>query len=253
MSQVNKWGLSRDIPSPIARKVRQRCRFGCVKCGFAIYQYHHFDPPFKEAKAHYPDRITLLCGNCHGLVTRGFLSNEAVKRHNRSPQCLEDGFSYGPFDIGEKSPEVILGKMTFINTPIILEIFGKPLLMIESPEELGTPFRISATFHDKSGNEIFRIVRNEWQGFASNWDIETQGPRIIIRRGPGQIALKMRTEPPNRLTIEQLHMFYRGFRIVGREGQSTTTFLPDGRMWFKVEGSLIFINNDRGIVIGEDR
>lgn len=30
---INKQGISRDIPDPIKRDVRQRCGFGCVICG----------------------------------------------------------------------------------------------------------------------------------------------------------------------------------------------------------------------------
>jgi hypothetical protein len=46
---TNNHGLSRDIPDHVAREVRQRCGFGCVCCGSALYQYHHFDPLFREA------------------------------------------------------------------------------------------------------------------------------------------------------------------------------------------------------------
>ena len=250
MSEANKYGLFRDPPDPAKRQVRQRCYFGCVKCGFAVYEYHHFNPPFREAKTHDPEGITLLCGKCHNLVTRGRMSNQTVGKYNRTPKCLERGFSREPFDVGDKSPVVVLGNMTFVNTPIILEAFGEPLIAVEPPEEPGTPFRITAAFQDNSGNELFRIVQNEWQGLSSNWDIETKGSRTIIRQALRQIALMIRTEPPGKLVIEQLNMFCRGLRIIGREGEPTTAYLPDGTVWFRVPGSGATISNcDRGIVI----
>ncbi|GAH43227.1 unnamed protein product, partial [marine sediment metagenome] len=55
MSSTNQYGLSRYIPLEIKRAVRQKCGFGCVVCGSTIYQYHHFDPPFNEAKQHNPN------------------------------------------------------------------------------------------------------------------------------------------------------------------------------------------------------
>lgn len=249
MNKVNRFGLSRDIPDPIKREVRQRCGFGCVICGKAVYRYHHFRPPFEEARVHDPGGITLLCGNHHELQRRGLLSTKTIEECNRNPKCLEEGFSYGPFDITGKSPTVILGNMTFIDTPCILEAFGTPLLMVESPEEPRTPFRLSAIFHDESGNEIFRIVHNEWQGPASNWDIECKGPRIIIRQAPRRIALMIRTEPPDRLIIGRLNLFYKGLRIIGGEGKRTKAFLPDGRKWFEAKGHVSFISNAHGIVI----
>ena len=46
MTSANRFGLTRDIPEPVRRAVRQGTGFGCVICGAAIITYHHFDPPF---------------------------------------------------------------------------------------------------------------------------------------------------------------------------------------------------------------
>lgn len=48
--RVNKYGLKDTISSLVKREVRQRCGFGCVNCGNAVYQYEHLDPTFAEAK-----------------------------------------------------------------------------------------------------------------------------------------------------------------------------------------------------------
>jgi hypothetical protein len=229
MGRVNKYGLSRDsLSEPVKREVRQRCGFGCVRCGLAIYQYHHFDPPFSEAKTHNPSGIALLCGTCHDLVTKGLLSDNTVRKLNRNPKCFEAGFSYGPFDIGDQHPLVTLGYSTWIHTQIILQVFEMPLLKVEPPEVAGTPFRLSGLFYDESGKLILQILQNEWKGPISNWDIEVKGQRIIVRRAPGQIALQIRSDPPNRLIIERLDMFYKGAHILGEEGKHITAIAPDG-------------------------
>ena len=176
MGQVNKYGLSRDsLSEPVRREVRRRCGFGCVRCGFAVYQYHHFDPPFSEAKTHDPGGIALLCGTCHDLVTRGLLSESTVRELSRNPKSLETGFSYGPFDIGKQHPSVTLGHSTWVRTQIILQVFEMPLLKVEPPEVAGTPFRLSGLFYDKSGKLIFQIQQNECKGPISNWDMEAKG------------------------------------------------------------------------------
>src|SRR5574337_274292 len=91
MAEVNKFGLSRDIPDLIKREVRQKCGFGCVVCGSAVYQYEHLEPLFPDAKNHDPNGIVLLCGGCHDRVTRGMLSKETIKLKANNPKCLEEG------------------------------------------------------------------------------------------------------------------------------------------------------------------
>ena len=175
MNQNNKYGLSQHIQELCARKVRQRCGFGCMKCGLAIYQYHHFDPPFEYAKEHKEDGITLLCPTCHELEKKGLLSSNTVKQHNEGPACMKRGFSNVFLDL-QQNREIILGNITFINTPNMIEAFGKSLLIIEPPEDSNHPFRISA-----SGKEIAIIHENEWQGNVESWDIKSEGNKIIIR------------------------------------------------------------------------
>jgi hypothetical protein len=78
MSESDRFGLSRAIPPEVARKVRRRSKFGCVICRGAIYQYEHIDPEFKDATAHDPSHICLLCGGRHDRVTRGRISKATV-------------------------------------------------------------------------------------------------------------------------------------------------------------------------------
>ena len=247
MTQTNKHGLSRDVPRPIAREIRQRCGFGCIRCDCAIYQYHHFDPPFENAKMHNADGITLLCGACHDLEKRKLLAASTIESLNKHPACKQKGFSNVLFDI-QGSPEIILGNITFVGTPNMIEAFGNSLLRIDAPEIEKTPVRISALFCDKDGNEIAQIHKNEWSGDSANWDIENKANKITIRNGPRQIALILRVISPTALIIEKLNMFYRGYRFVASEGNPTTIFLPDGNVWFKTNG-MRMIGNAHGIVI----
>lgn len=236
--KTNKYGIPKIRPSEVDEEVRRRCGFGCVICGFAIYHYHHFDPPFSELKtAHDPNKITLLCGKHHDLEKRGLLPEDDIKEANENPKCLQDGFSRGPFYIGKhESPTIVLGTLTFINTPTLIEAQEEPLLKIEPPEETeGGPFRLSGAFYDKSGDEIFRIVQNEWRGPVSNWDIEVEGTKITVRRAKRKIALKLRANPPNKLTIERLDMYYKGFQIISKEGQDIRVVDQNG--------STIYVNS----------
>jgi hypothetical protein len=170
LSEVNAHGLSRDIPDPIKREVRQRCGFGCVNCGRAVYQYEHLDPEFVDATLHDPKHIVLLCGWCHDLVTRGLLSKDSVKEKAENPKCKESGFSFGPFDIGN----------------------------------------------------------NEWRSPTTNWDVEVVGQRIIIRSAARDLALILRTEPPQRIVVERMRMLHKGIRLECWEDRLLEIVGPDG-------------------------
>ncbi|MHA2267650.1 MAG: HNH endonuclease signature motif containing protein [Promethearchaeota archaeon] len=233
MSSTNKHGLSRNIPSEIKRMVRKRCGYGCVICGFAIYQYHHFDPPFKDAKKHDPKKIILLCGSHHDLYGKGRLSDITIQRYNEKPKCMELGFSFGPFDIGNIHPNVILGPTTCVNTSRILEIYGTDILRIDPPDENGAPFSLSGIFCDDEGNEIFRIIKNEWLGSINNWDIEITGNAITIRRDLRKIALKIVSRPPQDLVIEVIDMKFRDVQIKGKIGSVFEISLPNKRLILK--------------------
>ena len=241
--QVNRYGLSRQIPAPIKREIRQRSGFGCVVCGSIVYTCHHFDPPFTDARRHDPKGITLLCGDCHTRATKGLLSDNSIRRAAGTPKCLECGFSHFPLDVGERFPVVHFGNSILVGNPTIIRAFGERLFGIDRPEKGGAPFRINAMFYDQEGHEACRIVENEWQGLTSNWDTTCIGNEVVVRRAHGEIALRIHPNPPNELVVDRLDMFYRGFRVVIEAGGRTITYLPDGRMWFEWNGATLAGNN----------
>jgi len=238
MSSTNQYGLSRYIPLEIKRAVRQKCGFGCVVCGSAIYQYHHFDPPFNEAKQHNPNGITLLCGNCHDYLTKNIWSIDKLEKHNNDPKCLESGFSFGVFDIGSTPPVIKFGPNTFINTAETINVYGTPILMIEPPEVESSPLRMSGLFCDEEGKEIFKIEENEWKGYVSNWDIEITANSLTLRRDMGIIALKITSNPPQELIIEKINMNYRGVKLVGSIDSNFIIETPSGSQTL-TEGNVI--------------
>ena len=215
----NKYVLSRNIPDPVKRTVRQRCGFGCVICGQAIAQYEHFNPSFAEAKEHDPDGIVLLCGSCHDKVTRGFWSKGKVNLASQKPFCIRQGHALDAFDIGANHPIVRMGSTTWINTTTILEVMGEKILCIDPPETSNSPYRLSGFFLDENENELFRIYQNEWIGSLNNWDIEISGRNLTIRRKPGDIALQLIVAPPNEIFISRINMIYKGVKIIGSNSQ----------------------------------
>ncbi|MFM9799114.1 SEC-C metal-binding domain-containing protein [Aeromonas dhakensis] len=228
--RVNKYGLTDTIADPVKREVRQRCGFGCVNCGNAVYQYEHVEPTFSEAIEHNPEHIVLLCGGCHDRVSRGILSKDTIKLRSKNPICKQKGFSFGPFDLGLVEPTIKIGTLTCKNVESLIQIDGDSIFSIKKPECKGAPFRINAFLADRDGIEIFKILDNEWITSTSNWDVEVVGPRITIRKNLGDITLILRSEAPHSLIVERLEMVHRGVKINCRENRDLEVITRHGQV-----------------------
>lgn len=259
--RVNKHGLTDSIGSKIKRQIRQRCGFGCVNCGNAVYQYEHVDPTFSEATEHNPNHIVLLCGGCHDRVTRKILSKETIKLRSKNPICKTNGFSFGPFDLGLVEPTIKIGTLTCRSVEKLIEVDGESIFSIQKPECEGAPFRISALLTDRDGREILKIIDNEWITTTDSWDVEVVGPRITIRKSLGDISLVLRTESPHSLIIERLEMEHRGVKISclenrhlrvttrsGQELESTSMNITGSKIGFKITGESLIIGAGGGRV-----
>ena len=256
MTEKNKHGLPRNIPADVKRKVRQRCGFGCVICGNAIVKYEHFNPPFEQAKKHDPDGMALLCGGCDNEKTTGFGSTRIVSDALKNPFCLRRGYTAHGLKMENDYPVVVVGTTRWEKTITIFEVFGEPILQIEPPEKPNTPYLITGLFCDEEGNELFRIVRNEWIGSTSNWDITFSGGKVTIKRKLRDIALQLQYKPPSEIIITKINMYYKGARIFGDKNGFRAT-APDkstisiGSSNFKgVSCRTAFSINDSSVTLG---
>lgn len=254
---VNKQGLSRNIPSSVKRLVRKHCGFGCVICGNAIVQYEHVEPSFAEATSHDPDKIALLCGRCHDKVTRRLIAKETVLQHLAQPKARERGYSDDAFAITSPKPMIEFCGTVFQGVKTIVAMMGVEILTVAPPECPNAPMRISALFCDQQGNEVLRIVDNEWFSSARTWDVEVVGQKIIIRRAPKDTALILRTKPPDTIVIERIAMYYQGARVEGQEGGTINAIAPNGsrlsmqiqRVYGNGTGTGLVIS-DREVIMG---
>ncbi len=230
MAQVNKYGLKRsDLTREQKRQIRKNAGFGCVFCGKAIGQYEHIDPEFHEAETHDVSKMAFLCIGCHGKVTAKFISKQSVLNAAKNPAALKQGFSFEAFDVGTEHPVIHLGPLSASGCTYILRINDRPVFWIDSPTEAHEPFLMSACMRNTDGQLVFSIVENEWQANTENWDVEVIGPRITIRNGKGDIALSVRTDPPNQLYIEKMNMRMDGYLIRCDQGFFTIQ-TPQGRL-----------------------
>ncbi|MDC7102434.1 hypothetical protein N6O11_21820 [Escherichia coli] len=215
MDNINKHGLSRRIPETIKRQIRQRCGFGCVICGFGFYDYEHFKPDFVDAKVHDPNGMTLLCSQCNQKRARGRLSAQTVEIADRNPKCLQAGFANEMFDFHNEPITVKFAGVTFHNCQNLIVVNEQPILSVTPSPIPHGPMLLSGIFCNSIGKETLLIDENEWKAKSDNWDVECTGPRITIRRGPGEFALVLKMEPPTGLIVERLDMLYEGVRMKG--------------------------------------
>ncbi len=227
-SQVNKHGLERYIDPRIKRIIRQQCGFGCCICGNALINYEHVDPEFAEATIHDPNKMTLLCYEHHGYVTKGLWSKEKIKAAMKDPAALKKGFSNGMFDFNEESPTIIIGGNSLNNCIIPFQIQNQPSLIIKPPEQKGQPFEVSGNFYDQDGENTLWIVGNEFHTSSLNWDVDIVGSRIVIREKLGKIHLQILLEPPTKLIIEKYETIYNNYRYIVTPSE-ITKIAPNGQ------------------------
>lgn len=234
MAERNRHGLPRTIPEAIKREIRQRCGFGCVKCGLSIYDYEHFDPDFKDAKEHSPAGITLLCMQCNQKRNRKWLSKDSVIVADKNPKALSDGFASEFFDFGSDNLIVQFAGTSFMDCRHVIAIRKMPILTVTKPEEPGTPIRLSGRFCDETGAATLCIDDNQWRAGADNWDVEIKGPRILIRSEPGKLSLILKAEPPNKIVIEKIDMLYDGVYLKGNSEELKISW--DNINWSTIKG-----------------
>lgn len=214
--KTNKFGLSRTIPSPVKRQIRQQCNFGCVVCGNAIIEYEHVEPEYHEAKEHNPEKMTLLCPLCHAKVTKRLMSKDTIKKAMINPKCKEIGFSREILETSTKSPEIKYGinGLSVKDISIPIQINTTPLIKIEKPDNDKEPYKLSCIFYDSDNQKSLEIIDNEYYIFNNNWDVTFEGNTIIIREGLGEIHLKLTFVSPELIVIEKLNMNYFGNKII---------------------------------------
>jgi hypothetical protein len=232
----NRFCLDRNIDEATKRSVRQRCGFGCVICGCAIIQYHHFDPPFPKARSHDPAGITLLCGQCHDRAHRGIIGVPIISAANATPWCKQSGHCKDLLFMGKGNIPVRFGSSR-IRAATVLMYDDRVVVGFSAPERAGSPLRLNAVLTDDNGAEVLRVVDNEWQVGIERYDMRTSADRLTVNDAPGDVILEMSLGAETEIRITRLRMRYLGFSINADEDSFSFT-LPSGAQ-FKHTGDVV--------------
>jgi hypothetical protein len=223
-----------DISNDDKRQVRRRCGFGCVVCGLPIYHYDHI-LGYAQVQRHRPEEITLLCGFHHDLKTRGILPNEEVVAANEHPANLQHGttapFTWSRF---RNRCAIVLSSDVF-GIEDLIEGEGFAVFVVDGMVLLGLRYLdehllLTMSIFDEFNQLILQIVDNEMLLSTDQWDVEVEGPSLILRQALREILIDVRFEPPDRIHIRRGRFLLNGVEIViqpdryyipGRESYST--------------------------------
>jgi trigger factor len=206
------------IDSDIKREVRKRCGYGCVVCGSPFpLDYDHITE-WSEVLEHKAENITLLCSKHHAEKTRGILPLEMVVECNNNPYAI-------------RYPEKIRSIIYFKKNVATIKIATNELYVDIHDGAMIYPFIVykrvpfhfivedgnlllSGEFHDKKGDVIVKIDKNEVQFATQKYDIELVGQKIIIRERKGIILLKINVNPSDAIIdIEYARFDHRDISI----------------------------------------
>ena len=240
---INQHNLNRNIPSAIKQTVRKRCGFGCVICGNAIVHYEHFNPEFEFATEHSAGGITLLCPNHHEEKKKGLITNEQINDFNNTPNAINNGTATHQF-VNQITPEIVIGQKTFAGGTSVIRVDDEVVLGFKAPEEDGAPFRLSFSFFDRTGVEIYSVIDNEIVCENQAYDIESTGHTWTARSKKGRIDLRIKFDLPTRITLERLNFRKLHWGLVVNGPQMDLTY-DGGRIvsisgWAKMVGPCLF-------------
>lgn len=224
-NKKNQYGLGRYIPSEIRRALRKEAGYGCVICGEIVIQYEHIQPEFKDAFEHDPNKMTILCSQCHYKVTQGLIAKESVWQAKKNPRIKNIGAAKSELFLRNvKALKVRIGDTVFINAKSIIEIDDKVILQILPPESIEAPFRINASFFDSNNEFVAAIINNELNVFCTVLDFENNKNRFSIWNRSGEKLLELRVLPPNTISIDVINLRYNSVSV---EGNNSRGFLVD--------------------------
>lgn len=209
---------SRNIPLPIKREVRQRCGFGCVICGFPLYEYEHMEE-WAKVKRHVAEEITLLCDQHHREKTSGLLPKQEVIKANSNPYNLRSGVSK-PYDLhysGNKVNAIIGSNLFITNSPVDSSSFMVPIsidnLPIIAVTLMDNHMLLNIFIFDKFNNPVFQIVDNQLFYNMEPWDIELVGTKLTIRESRGNFLIEFKFTPPSTIEISKGKILRNGVEV----------------------------------------
>ena len=182
-----------STPEPVARLLRQSAGFGCCRCGFPVYQYHHIVP--WHVREHFdPDDMMILCPNCHDAATKGALSEESQKQAQSDPYNRRRGYASGALMVGQKYCAIACGGTLLVGDGMAIRMDGLELLRLSAGAD--GDLQVSLELRDQDGTVLAVVERNEWiSGDPDLWDMRSDHDRLKLWTASRAIVLEINGSP----------------------------------------------------------
>lgn len=218
-----------NLPEDLKRILRKDAGFGCCRCGFPIFDYHHIAPPSEN-----PEDLMLLCPNCHRAATQGAMLESEQRYFRLEPYNIKRGYVKGQLIIRQNALALSVGSNQFIGDGRLIMVDTEDLVSIGLNED--GRLDLSVNLYDNKDKLIAKISHNEWQsGDTFPWDLQSSYQRISIRSRSRNISLEI---DARKYPIEVRGDFWwkkQNFKL----GNDWTTLNPE-TMSIKV-GNLCFV------------
>ncbi|RWQ36268.1 MAG: HNH endonuclease [Mesorhizobium sp.] len=210
MSHQDESEVSRHIPNPIKKKVRQNCRFGCVICGLPVYHYDHIED-FADVQEHVAENLALLCPTHHQDKTSKRLSAASVKSALANPANARSDVTTSHrwfFDSSNVLIEVGSNKYSAElqegDSFAAINIDGEDLVGF-SREDDAILLNMSLRTAPKT-KHVLRVNRGEITISTGIEDATMEGPRLSVLPG-GRLKPVVIMKTDNGLKIEKGEFF----------------------------------------------
>lgn len=176
-------------PAGVQLQLRQEAGFGCCRCGYPFYQYHHIIP--WEIEHHYrPEDMMIVCPNCHNEIRAGNVSEAEQRKWKNKPANIQAGFADGLLRIDQNELAVQLGGAIFTETPILVRMYGENIISAKLSEN--GRLLISMRSYDQNENIVFDVRDNQWiTGADLPWDLYAKWRHVKLRSEPRKIELEV--------------------------------------------------------------
>ncbi|WP_158442371.1 HNH endonuclease signature motif containing protein [Paracoccus aminophilus] len=169
--------MSRNIPVPVKRQLRQESFFGCAACGSPILEYHHIIP-WAEDNHNDPEHMIALCPTHHRELGKMPRSKSYALKQN--PHNQVHGFIKGCLGTEAHIDRFVVGSNTYINTPVIFSYFEQPIISYRIEDG---QFLLSIYLPDRELWPSLRIVDNEMLVNRGHlWDFEFRTNYLKVHR-----------------------------------------------------------------------
>ncbi len=173
------------VPAEIKRQLRQESAFGCAKCGYPIFDYHHIIPWAIEEHFR-PEDMVILCPNHHREAD---LMPEVEQRtYKTNPYNVAHGYVEGQLKITQKELAIKAGPIEFVSEGNLICVNDEPIITLSA--NLKGTLNVSLRLFDENDTLCLLIEDNEWiYGDIKVWDIQFKHNKLSILKKSRNIAI----------------------------------------------------------------